>query len=156
MKKAPEYLPEIVIYGKESYLTFSSSGALESLHFQGGELLQSARNLFTLYVLDTEGKRHELSSSEFLRQSFEKNVWSFGKYPEFPELEVRVAIRVKDDQYFFRPSVHNIPVKWLLERIESPQPVVSSSGKLFSPYSEGVLVHNPISKNFITREFKDI
>ena len=156
MKQSRKKSNKIVIHGQNSYLTFASSGALESLYFQGGKLLKAARNLFTVHLLDFEGERHEAFSSEFLDRSFENYIWHFGRYSKFPGLKIKVAVRVKKDQYFFRPSVHNIPDGYFIERIDCPQLIVNARGNLFSPYSEGVLVHEPASRQFITRKFRDI
>ena len=125
-------------------LTFDpSNGAIAGLTHGSIELLLPASELFSVQMLDQEGNPRKIKSTEFKSLGFDPERFHYSGHPDFPELEVDIALRSKDGFFYFRPEIHNVPQNYILEWIDAPQIIVPGRGNLFSPFSEGVIITDP-------------
>ncbi|MGI5869668.1 MAG: DUF6259 domain-containing protein [Kiritimatiellia bacterium] len=112
-------------------------GALESFQDADGvELVRPAAEAFTLSFLDAQGDEIRMKSSEF---AFAKEGDDFVyRKPEGPT--VRIAVREADGALRFKPSVRDWPTGLRLNWFDGPQIHVSTRGRLFWPFCDGVEV----------------
>ena len=133
-----------------SILTLSEQdGSIESLNWNGRNLLLPAPYAFQLRFVDSEGNYRMLSSIEFSRFELMKNTARWSGCQTYPSLIVKLEIRESPEEegFRFRSGVSGIPEGLLLDFIEAPHISVAVSNELFQPICEGYL----ISKAYRTR-----
>ena len=135
---------DIIFETSEIRLTLNAlDGRIISAVRNGQELITESRHSFSLQLLDRNGNAVVLTSEDFPICNYIPGSFCFSGCNLFPELSVKIRIRVKNQFIAFSNAVSGVPNTHVLEWIDAPQIHVESNRSLFEPLHDGVVITDP-------------